>query len=138
VKLYVREEGTDRLLRPTAASAKNHLTILNLSRVELRSAIRRREREGDIEPEIAAAILDRFDRHLEIKFLIQPISEVVMGQAAALIDRHRLRAYDAIQPAGCLVLRGKTGADSPIFVSADRELLAAARAEGLAVFDPAG
>ena len=65
VKLYVREPGTELLLRLVAHTNEHRFALLALARVEFRSAIRRREREGDIESGIAKQLLDRFDRHLE-------------------------------------------------------------------------
>jgi predicted nucleic acid-binding protein len=57
--------------------------------------------------------------------------------ALSLIDRYPLRAYDALQLAGCLCLRAAAGSDDPIFVCADQALLVSAQSEGLSVIDPA-
>jgi hypothetical protein len=52
------------------------------------------------------------------------------------VDRHGLFALDAVQLAGYLALRTSSGANTPIFVSADRQLLEAAEAESVPVLDP--
>ena len=58
-----------------------------------------------------------------------------MEEAARLIDRHPLRAYDALQLAGCLVVRD--GMAGPVtFVCADVRLCEAAGHEGLAALNP--
>ena len=62
VKLYVREPGTDRLLALAARSAENRLAILALAQIEFRSAVRRRERTGEIPSPIASQLLETFKR----------------------------------------------------------------------------
>ena len=135
VKLYVREPGTERLLRLATAREAHRFAILALSQVELRSAVRRRERAADIGKKLAVQILDRFELNLAIRFLRQAVSDAVIDVASTLIDRHPLRAYDALQLAGCLVLRS-TASEKPVFICADQTLLKAAEAEGLALIDP--
>lgn len=136
VKLYVRELGTDRLLQLASNSVENRFAVLSLSQVELRSAIRRRERAGDITPKAAGLILDHFQQHMETRFLRQALSETVLDSASEMLDRYALRAYDAIQLAGCLVLKIAVGVELPTFVSSDRQLLEAARSEQLSTLDP--
>ena len=96
VKLYVLEPGSDRLLRIANNLADNRLAVLAVSPVEARSAIRRRERVGDIDSKTAALILDRLQQHLESRFLRQPLNDSVLDGALEIIDRYALRAYDAI------------------------------------------
>jgi hypothetical protein len=136
VKLYIREPGTERLLRLTRPAANHRFAVLAIAQVELRSALRRRQRAGDIEETVATGLVERFAHHLEAKFLRQSLNEAVLEMACALIDRHPLRAYDAVQLAGCLILRATPAAEQPIFVCADVQLLEAAEAEGLAILNP--
>ena len=75
------------------------------------------------------------EEHLQNLYLVQLVTEAVVEEAAALLDRHALRAYDAVQLAGCLSLREKLN-ESPSFVCFDRQLVRAAEREGLTVFDP--
>ncbi|MBI2679838.1 MAG: type II toxin-antitoxin system VapC family toxin [Candidatus Solibacter usitatus] len=137
VKLYVREPGTDKLLRLAGREASHRLAVLPLARVEFHSAIRRRERSEDIDGGNARRLLSRFEQHLESKFVRVTLNDAVMEMACTLLDRHPLRAYDAVQLAGCLALKSMSGSDEPVFTCADRQLLAAAEAEGLAGLDPA-
>ncbi|HEX4209605.1 MAG TPA: type II toxin-antitoxin system VapC family toxin, partial [Candidatus Binataceae bacterium] len=105
VKLYVWEPGTDRLLPLVNAGPENRFAVVTISAVEARSALRRRQRAGDIDQNTADTLLDALQKHLETLFVQQPINDAVLGRATEMIDRYPLRAYDAIQLAGCLVLR---------------------------------
>lgn len=136
VKLYVQEPGTDRLLPLISDRPENRFAVLAISAVEIRSAIRRRQRAGDIDTEVAAAILQNVQSHMETRFVRQAVNETVIDTAMEMIDRYTLRAYDAVQLAGCLVLCTIT-AEAFTFVCSDHRLLEAARSEQLRVLDPA-
>jgi uncharacterized protein len=136
VKLYVQEPGTDRLLPLVDNQSENRFAVLAISVVELRSAIRRRQRAGDIEASVAIAILESLQRHMESRFLRQAVNDTVIDTALEMIDRYALRAYDAVQLAGCLVI-SRTPAEAFTFVCSDHRLLEAARSEQLKVLDPA-
>lgn len=135
VKLYVQEPGTARLLEIASDPTENRLALLAITPVEARSAVRRRERAGDIDPVTAGQILDRMQKHMESRFIRQAVNEMVLDGALEMIDRYALRAYDAVQLSGCLTLQ-TAGAESPTFVCSDKQLLDAARSELLAVLDP--
>ena len=135
VKLYVQERGTARLLEIASNVTENRLTLLAITPVEARSAVRRRERAGDIDRITAGDILDRMQKHLETKFIRQAVNELVLDGALEMIDRYALRAYDAVQLSGCLTLK-TVGAEAPTFVCSDQQLLDAARSELLDVLDP--
>jgi uncharacterized protein len=135
VKLYVYEQGTEGLLR-LASSSGNRFSILSLAQVEFRAAIRRQQRVGDVSRAEAESLLEAFSAHSEGKFLIQPLTDSVQDVALALLDAYPLKGYDAMQLAGYLSLRSISGTDEPVFVCADKALLAAARNEGCTVLDP--
>ena len=136
VKLYVREAGTAQMIRLATRSDEPRLIILSLSRVELRSAIRRRVRSRELSQENAAAALALFGEHLTSVFVVQPVAEAVLERALAIIDAYDLRAYDAIQLAACLAQAWPEADGLVTFVSADRRLLAVAEAAGLSILDP--
>jgi uncharacterized protein len=136
VKLYVREPGTHQMLGLANPASGATLVILGLARVEFRAAVRQRERAGDVPRDTAASLIANMEQHLRALYLVQPVTEAVVEEAAALLDRHPLRAYDAIQLAGCLSLRSAT-LERPSFVCSDHQLLRAAEQEGLIVFNPA-
>jgi len=135
VKLYVQEPGTARLLEIASNLTENRIALSAITPIEARSAVRRRERAGDIDPITARQILDRMQRHLETRFVRQALNEMVLDGALEMIDRYALRAYDAVQLSGCLTLQ-TVGAESPTFVCSDQQLLDAARSELLTVLDP--
>lgn len=65
VKLYVRESGTERMLRLTTGSEAPQFAILSVARVELYSAVRRRERAGDLDGVLATELLNSFEVDLK-------------------------------------------------------------------------
>jgi uncharacterized protein len=134
-KLYIREEGTDSMLALTKAEYGHEFALLSIATVEFRSALRRRQHAGDIDEPTASEILTLFASHRDERFIVQPLTETVIDSAADLVDRHVLRAYDAIQLSGCLTLvSNRSGC---VFTCSDEDLLKAARTEGLLTFDPA-
>lgn len=136
MKLYVCEPGTDRLLQLTRPELNHRFALLAITPVEFRSAVRRRQRAGDIEKGAAVEIINRFTQHIETMFIQQALSEAVLDTASRLIDQYPLRAYDALQLAGCLVLKAMSGKEGPIFVCSDHPLLEAAQSERLPSLDP--
>jgi predicted nucleic acid-binding protein len=136
VKLYVREPGTDRVLALADRSNENRLAILALSKIEFRSAVRRREKDREIPAHVANHLLDAFDRHLQGRFVTQMVTDFVLDIACTFVDRHALRAFDAIQLAGYEVLKGSGGSDIPVFVCSDQRLLTSAKQEGIPILDP--
>ncbi len=133
VKLFVEEEGTDRMLK-LLSDADSSFAVLNLTRVELRSALRRRERAGDISEADLRTVDSQLPGILATRFVFQPAGDSVLEHALALIDDYALRAYDALQLAGCMA--AARSMPNPIFVCADRGLLDAARQEGFEVLNP--
>lgn len=136
VKLYVREPGTDFMVRLADSAPERSLAIISLARVEFRAAVRQRERREDLPSSTAASLVGQMDSHVQSLYLVQPVTEAVLDEASALLDRHPLRTYDALQLAGCLTMRTRLRT-AISFVCADRVLLRAAGDEGLATVDPA-
>lgn len=134
IKLYIEEEGTAAVVDVAEGLASDHLVILDITLLESRSAIRRREREGDIPGFVANQILERIERDGSSNYLVQPTASAI-DEAARLLDSHPLRTLDALQLAGCLTIRHST--PPPLtFVCADARLCDAATAEGLATLNP--
>lgn len=136
VKLYVRESGTNAALELTKNLDRDALAVADLARVEFRAAIGRRQRAGDISPKTASEKLADLDSHLGSIFLVQPMSVSVLDEACVILDRHPLRAYDAVQLAACVMLAPLAPKPPIVFVCSDQELLDAAGREGLKTFDP--
>jgi predicted nucleic acid-binding protein len=84
----------------------------------------------------AATILESLQSHIEPRFIRQAVNDSVIDFALEIIDRYALRAYDAIQLAGCLALCAIT-AEAFTFVCSDQRLVEAARSQQLKVLNPA-
>ena len=134
MKLYIRERGSAEALALTEDRGQDKLAVLDLTEVEARAAVRKRERQGDLSGEIAAAILSSLERDLREAFLTQPSNSDVVKRAIRLLDLYPLKAYDAVQLAGCIVLG--FSASPVILVSSDRQMVSAGLAEGLRVLNP--
>ena len=135
LKLYIDEEGSSELVDLTADVDAHQLAILDVTFVEARSAIRRRQREHSISSAEADAVLLRLEQDGSSLFLVQPATTSVIEEASRLIDSHPLRAYDAVQLAGFLIVRPAMSAPLT-FVCADLRLCDVARLEGIPTFNP--
>lgn len=138
VKRYVTETGTAWVQSIFAAPD----TIIYLARVtgaESAAAIMRRVRRGDILATDAAIAIGLLRGELISVFDFVEITPALVSDAIESLHRQSLRGYDAIQLAAALTVRkqsGTLGSAPPIFVAADRDLLAAATAEGMSVDNP--
>jgi predicted nucleic acid-binding protein len=135
-KLFVREPGTDTLIRLMETVEDNRKLIAASTPLEVYAALRRRERAGAIAPQDASAALEVL--RLEAARTVQePLNPAVLESARQLLDRTSLRWPDALQLAAALVAREMFQGTEIIFVSASQALLDAARAEGLQTINPA-
>ena len=133
-KLFVREPGTDTLIRLMESVEDNRKLIAASTPLEVYAALRRRERAGAIAPQDASAALEVL--RLEAARTVQePLNPAVLESARQLLDRTTLRWPDALQLAAALVAREMFQGTEIIFVSASRVLLEAARNEGLQVIN---
>jgi predicted nucleic acid-binding protein len=139
VKRYVTEDGTPFMRQITYRYRKHFIYIAHITAVEVTSAVTRRRRDREITPKKASSILSRFRGHLIGRYNPLEISAEIIAAAMTLANVHSLRAYDAVQLAAALrVYRDWSDAELGdfLFVSADKRLNDAARAEGLSVEDP--
>jgi len=86
VKLYVREPGPEQVLSLASGPAGNQLAVLALAQVEIRSALRRRERAGEIAGTVVIQLLERLQRHLEAVFLRQVTTDATFEVAGERVD----------------------------------------------------
>jgi hypothetical protein len=114
-----------RLLATGAAATSR------LSEVEIVSALARRARAGDVAAADAQRAVAALSGDLSALHIVELLPEVT-AQARALLQRHPLRAADAIQLASGCYLVEQLGEAVP-FVAFDDRLRAAARAEHLRV-----
>lgn len=135
VKLYVREAGTQRMLRLASGAPTDTFTVLAVSRIETYAAVRRRESIGDLTSHDVQAALAQFEQDWGKVYLVQPVTDRVLEEARSVLTAHVLRAYDAMQIAGCVALRATSG-EEPTFVCSDRQLLSVAATLSLQTLDP--
>jgi predicted nucleic acid-binding protein len=127
VKRYVREKGSVKVRRLIASDTP---ATSRLSEVEVAAALERRSREGsfsrtECDRALAALAIDL--RAIVVVELTPDIS----ARARTLLERHPLRAGDAIQLASCLYLQEQL-AEPIAMVGFDDRLATAARLEGMA------
>jgi predicted nucleic acid-binding protein len=128
VKRYVREKGSVKVRRLLSSDVS---ATSRLSAVEIASALMRRSREGafaDAERVRAFAVLPGDLAAL----LVVELTPDIVTRAQALLQRHALRAGDAIQLASCLFLQEELG-EKTTLVAFDERLTAAARREKLKI-----
>ena len=134
-KLFVREPGTDTLIRLMETVEDNSKLIAASTPLEVYAALRRRERAGAVSPQDATAALEVL-RLEAARTVQQPLNPAVLESARQILYRSSLRWPDAVQLAAALVARDMFHGTEIIFVSASQALLDAARAEGLQVVNP--
>ncbi len=138
-KLYVAERGTIWLANLAYPVGRNELLGVRLTAVEIAATLFRRVKGHVLSREQAASAVGALRRDLEWTYEIVEFSPAVSDLALAVAERHGLRGSDCVQLAAALTVRRRreTARLAPLeFVSADAELNAAARAEGLQVLDP--
>ena len=147
-KAYVLETGSERvqnILRSARAVPPTARALVSeLCSLEITSAIIRKQSDGEITRSVAERLIERVrsDFSLDPPPTAAPyqtisLSPGIREHGLALMTVYRLRTNDAIQLATALAAR----ASSPMgvgftFVGADDALGAAARAEGMEVYDP--
>jgi predicted nucleic acid-binding protein len=138
VKFYVEESGA-LWVRSFTDVESNIVHVSSLAEVEAVSALTRRLNRRDINQTEFDEACDDLEQDFATQYRIVALTEAIIRSAATLARRHGLRAYDAVQLAAALETNriiSKVEATQLTVVSADAELNAAARAEGLNVEDP--
>jgi predicted nucleic acid-binding protein len=111
----------------------------HLLRIELRSALARRVREGTVAQKEYRRMLELFAEDCAALYRFVPLIEAMIQQAGEPVDRYPLRGYDPTHLATALAVNqqlAEAGEASLIFLSADDRLLEAASAEGMPVENP--
>jgi predicted nucleic acid-binding protein len=123
------------MLRFVQAEDDRNKVVSALAQTEARSAICRLRKGNRMSPSEAALALDSLADELR-RIVEQPINPPVLEAANTLIDRHTLRALDAVQLGCAVVARDLLAAPNMRFVASDKTLLDAARAEGFDIWNP--
>lgn len=134
-KLFFQEEGADVVTR-LVLDPTNVIWVLDLARIEFRSALFRRYRAGELNDAMLQIALDGFEKQLR-RFRIEPMITALINEADILLQRYGkiegLRALDALQLGGFSLIAEK---DDWCFVSADRTLCRVAQLAGYEVINP--
>lgn len=139
IKRYVAEQGTTWIQTISAPSAGNTIVVAPITQVEVFSGVSRRKRESVISVRTAQAIRLLLNRHVRREYLVVELTAFLVQGAEDLLEKHPLRAYDAIQLASALISNNRliaVGTAALVFISADARLLTVASAEGLTVDNP--
>lgn len=138
VKRYVAEPGSDWIADLVAPARENIAQISVISGAEVIAAFTRRRRTGSLtEDQATRAIAEFTDDWTNLYDLVKADRELI-NRAMILAQRHSLRGYDAVQLASALEVDAlaRQFQASFTFISADRELNAAAEMEKLQVENP--
>ena len=138
-KRYVEEPGTDWVRGLTASAADNTILTARITMVEVYSALARRRREGSVPDADCLVAAQAFTQHCTTEYELVELDEAAVKLARDLLDRHSLRANDAIQLASALIAETvliAAGLPHLMFISSDQRLNAAAAGEGLKVDNP--
>ena len=115
VKRYVHEVGHREVLQ----LLRRHDCVTSaIAPVELRSALRRRTAERELDPEQVPDILKRFAVDREFWAFLEVTSSVLTA-AETLVAQNPLRTLDAIHVASAQLLSVRLGSTPMMFVSAD-------------------
>lgn len=134
-KLFVREPGTNALIRLLESVEDNRKLIAASTPLEVYAALRRKERSGSITPQDVNSALEIL--RLEAARMVQePLNPAVLESARQLLDRTTLRWSEALQLAAAIVAREMFHGTEITFVSASHSLLEAAKSEGFTILDP--
>lgn len=135
IRLFVREPGTDVLVRLMESIEDNRKLIAASAPLEVYATIRRRERSGGISPENAHAALEIL--RIEAARMVQePLNPAVLEAARQVVDRTSLRWPDALQLGAAIVARDMFQGTQITFVSTSAAMLNAAKVEGFTTLDP--
>ncbi len=138
-KRYVSEKGSEWISRLCEPDTAGLIYIAEITTVEITSAITRRLNSGSLSTNEAEIALSAFDFHLLSDYFVLEINSNLLSEASLLVRLHGLRSYDAVQLAVAGNFnRRQIEMNLPVvtFVSADNELLAAAKSEGLLIENP--
>ena len=122
-------------MRFSTAEDDRNKVVSALARIEARSGIRRLGKSGLLTSSQVTFALDSLGADLK-RIIEQPINPPMLDAAAMLLDRHPLRAMDALQLGSAVVARDLLAALDMRFISSDVDLLAAAKSEGFDIWDP--
>ena len=134
-KYYLTEMGTAWVQGLVLPSAGNVILICDLTTIEFFALLMRHQREGKLLASDSLILQTAFLADVSREYLAITLEYPVVVLARSLVMKYPLRPPDALQLASALHAINLIG--EPItFICADKDLIAAAQAEGLTVDDP--
>lgn len=135
-KLFIVEAASPAIRQHAASLDDSRRVISVFARTEVRSALQRRYRNGEITRDqltfAAAQLQAAAARWTQVK-----VEKDVLDLADGVIERNALRSLDALQLASALHLRRTLMREEELlFIATDERLLKAATAEGIATWNP--
>ena len=138
VKRYLGETGTS-WVQTWCADPFQIVAVAEIGLVEMAAAFAGKLRGGFVTPEQYDRACIDLERDAEDEYVLVAVQRTVVDEAIELTARRRLRGCDAVHLACALRLNRALQSHSVpqlVFISSDKDLLAAASAEGLAVDNP--
>jgi len=139
VKRHIPEVGSRWFQALGDPVAGNVITTARISMAEVYSALNRRIREATLDAADYAHIVADFDALCATQYTLVELTALIVERARRLLERHPLRAYDAVHLASALTANdalAAAGLPALTFLSADHRLLNAAQVEGIATDNP--
>jgi len=137
VKRHISEAGAAWVRTLARPATGNTIFTSQISLVELYSAFNRRLREKTVSPLRYSRLSAIVNRIWSLQYVIVTLTTPILDTAKQLVERHPLRAYDAVQLASAIHARGILPPPSYIiFLAADTTPLTAAQAEGFVTDNP--
>lgn len=139
VKRYVNEVGSDWVRAQCSPGADNEIVTALISKTECFAALAGKLRHSALTTQDYERIRHDLAQDFAHSYLLINTDVVVIDLATELVSRQRLRGYDAVQLATALILNTDLVAaqrSALTFITADGDLLQAARNEGLIVDNP--
>lgn len=133
-KRYLTETGSLWVAALLDPRSGNTLVIAEITRIEVAAALAARQRAATISLAERDALVNLLLRHCDTEYRIIALNSAIVSRAVALTQQYRLRGYDAVQLATALAVA--TVLPDLTLITADDDLLSAARAEGLAAENP--
>jgi len=139
VKRYVNETGSDWVRAVCDPESGNVIALAHIGLVEIAAALAMKNRQSVLPASVRDGLLRDLQRDGRDQYWLIDVDQDIVVRAIALTRVQKLRGYDAVHLACAFFLQETLLAHDlpvPVLLSADRELCAAAQAEGLMIDDP--